>query len=51
MTAGHVLPSELHGRDSGHIGYHLCAIQRGDPEPEVFTISRPAAFISLNNGV
>src|SRR6516225_4094297 len=35
MTPGHVLSRELHGRDPGHIGYRLCAIQCGNPEPEI----------------
>src|SRR5262249_11751626 len=36
MTPGPVLSCELHGRDSGHIVYCLCAIQCGNPEPEIF---------------
>jgi hypothetical protein len=35
MTSGHALSCVLHGRDSGHIGNRLCAIQCRNPEPEI----------------
>jgi hypothetical protein len=36
MTSGHTLSCELYCRNSGHIRYRLCAIKRGNPEPEIF---------------
>lgn len=35
MTFGHVLSCELYGRDSCHIANRLCAIQCGNPSPEI----------------
>src|SRR5262249_17542034 len=35
MTSGHVLSCVLYRRDSGHIVNRLCAIQCGNPGPEI----------------